>query len=88
MFLLNHEGYLIGKIILNLNIEDFILTNETTFFCKVKSGEEEMFDLYKVIDGDFDQSKRIDFDLKQLKDRWLENIEIHQKIPFIDEESV
>jgi hypothetical protein len=47
-----------------------------------------MFDLYKVIDGDFDQSKRINFDHKQLKDRWLENIEIHRKIPFIDEESV
>jgi hypothetical protein len=80
MFLLNHECDLIGKRILNLNIEDFILTKETNFFCKIKSGEVEMFDLnkvtfddsLKVIDCDFDQPKHCDYNnqFKNKIDGW------------------
>jgi hypothetical protein len=76
MFLLNHEGDLTGKTILNLNIEDFNLTDATTFICKIKPEEEEIFDLFKVVFCDFNQ----------LQAQSLKNIEINERILFIDEE--
>ena len=71
LFLFNHEGLLIEKRILNLNIRNFIFLDENTMFCKIKLNDG-LFNLEKITFSKEDSNYH---------ENWFD-----ENIPFIDED--